>query len=239
MRAKEQCAEIVKDLVAYGFLNTHEHLPYCERGSSFPFLITKSHCDSVGITVFELHRGLLWLQNHGVLRINTTYGDFNSVVKVKKYRKLKNIFAEGTKMHAEFEMDMAALTEGIAQDPALFDINVLNIHYFIESIKGVMRNVYNSELKILTHEGIDVPMSSQANALNNACRLLDFIAREPRETYYIGELIEQEVLDSDKWKTYWDACTDIKKRMENAGIPEYLIFSSGKQMTIQINPKYL
>src|SRR3989344_3455787 len=147
--------------------------------------------------------------------------------------------AKGTKMHAEFEMDMAALTEGIAQDPALFDINVLNIHYFIESIKGVMRNVYNSELKILTHEGIDVPMSSQANALNNACRLLDFIAREPRETYYIGELIEQEVLDSDKWKTYWDACTDKKKRMENAGILEYLLFSSGKQMTIQINPKYL
>ncbi len=77
--------------------------------------------------------------------------------------------------------------------------------------------------------------------LSNAHYLLIYLfANNPFEKHFCDELDDDEaLLQKRHWKSYYDACVDIQKKVEKAtGVSDFLDFNSSKGMYVRINPKY-
>ncbi len=77
--------------------------------------------------------------------------------------------------------------------------------------------------------------------LSNAHYLLIYLfSHNPFEKHFCDELNDNKaVLEKRHWKSYYDACVDIQKKVEKAtGVSDFLDFNSGKGMYVRINSKY-
>lgn len=99
---------------------------------------------------------------------------------------------------------------------------------------------YDEKEGILHFQGKEVKMNLK-KVPTNAHYLLSYLFKNnPFEQHFRDELDDDKVLLGEKSaKSYYDACEDIKSKVEKiTGISDFLDSNSGERMYVRLNPKY-
>lgn len=98
---------------------------------------------------------------------------------------------------------------------------------------------YDSEKGILYFNEQEIKINETKNPTNAHFLLKYLFENSPFEKHFYDVLNEDRALDHKSAKSYYDACIDIQKKVENVtGITDFLDFSSGKGLYVRINPNY-
>lgn len=115
------------------------------------------------------------------------------------------------------------------------------------SQKTVKPLSFDVEKSILYLTGKEIKISIKQNDRTNGHYILQhiFTAKEDlKQQYPYAEIAEDtfksEYIEKNEWKKYYRACIDInEKARKQAGIDDFLIFTTGRTGWAQVNEKYL
>ncbi len=99
---------------------------------------------------------------------------------------------------------------------------------------------YDSSKGVLHFQDKEIRINMR-KTLSNAHYLLAYLfTHDPFHEHFYDELEDAEALQQERpWKSYYDACIDIQKKVKDvAGIDDFLEFSTGKGMYVRLNPAY-
>jgi len=99
---------------------------------------------------------------------------------------------------------------------------------------------YDSTNGILHFQGKEIRINSRKVPSNPHYLLKYLFENDPFQEHSIEDMNSQNALFEQKpWKSYYDACLDIKSKVKDAtGIDDFLDFSTGSSLRVSINPDY-
>ena len=99
---------------------------------------------------------------------------------------------------------------------------------------------YDSAKGILYFQEKEVRINNRKIPTNADYLLAYLFANDPfAEHYYEDMEAENALFERKSWKSYYDACVDIQKKVKEAtSIDDLLDFSSGSSLRVRFNPKY-
>ena len=175
----------------------------------------------------------------------------------EEFEKVKNLKTEAevsnTKIIVEFETPTGKGTKHSSGGSLFVMIDIYNkqlksLHeFFIKQLDLIKAHgVFSKYLDYSEKDGVLYFQEKQIKInikkiLSNAHYLLIYLFdHNPFEKHFCDELDDNKaILEKRHWKSYYDACVDIQKKVEKeTGISDFLDFNSGQGMYVRLNPKY-
>ena len=132
-------------------------------------------------------------------------------------------------------------TEQFKKDLALIHTKFITDLMWLSEHNGISPDLsYDAKKGILYFDGNEISINERAT-LTNAHYLLTYVfLNNPFEQHFYTEMEDEKALLEEKgWKSYYDACENIQRKVLLATqIPDLLIYSSGKKLFVQVNQKY-
>lgn len=99
---------------------------------------------------------------------------------------------------------------------------------------------YNPDAGVLYFQGKEIRINNRKVPSNPHYLLKYLFENDPFEQHSVEDMNSQNALFEQKtWKSYYDACIDIKSKVKDAtGIDDFLDFSTGTSLRVSINSDY-